>query len=193
MTHKERARFWAKVDKSGGESACWLWTGSTAAGYGRIWQRGKAHQAHRVSWYEHKCDPGDLLVLHKCDNPPCVNPSHLFLGTHATNRADMVRKGRENLGGRGKGSQHARAKLTEALIVSILRSSKSGTVLAKVHGVSPTTIRDIRARRTWQHVHDRWQPPARIVPTDGRFFGRGLGAAAEAIYSATPAHPMEGA
>lgn len=90
------ARFWAKVDRSGGPEACWPWTGARAwNGYGQFGDGGQIHIASRVAW-ELSCGPiaEGLHVLHRCDNPPCVNPAHLFLGTHSDNMRDMVAKGR---------------------------------------------------------------------------------------------------
>lgn len=89
-------RFWAKVDKSGGPDACWLWTaGRSDWGYGHFRVGSKNLQAHRFAWELTRGPiPAGLLVLHRCDNPPCCNSAHHFLGTHADNMADAKAKGR---------------------------------------------------------------------------------------------------
>jgi len=94
ITERVKERFWKKV---GQEEGCWEWTasGDGIYGYGHLVIAGRIEKAHRVSWEIHHgpISPG-LWVLHECDNPPCVRPDHLFLGTAATNAADRNRKGR---------------------------------------------------------------------------------------------------
>ena len=93
-TNSRRLRmFWARVIKSDG---CWEWSGATNGHkYGRVMKGGRWTGAHRVSWVIHHGKiPDEALVLHRCDNPSCVNPAHLFLGTQEDNIRDMVRKGR---------------------------------------------------------------------------------------------------
>lgn len=87
--------FWNKVEKT---TSCWLWIGSkTGSGYGKLKRKGKFYTAHRVSWEVYNGPiPKGMLVLHTCDVRNCVNPKHLFLGTHQDNMDDMVRKGRVN-------------------------------------------------------------------------------------------------
>lgn len=88
-------RFWSRVAIAGKDD-CWEWrAGRVAAGYGSFYMAGFLYRANRVAWAFHNAtDPGDLHVCHTCDNPPCCNPAHLFLGTTQDNMKDMVRKGR---------------------------------------------------------------------------------------------------
>ncbi len=88
-------KFWSRVKKS---NRCWIWTGTKTGHpkrlYGTIYFQGKPIQAHRLSWFIKYGQQPKLNVLHKCDNPPCVRPSHLFLGTQKDNMMDAARKGR---------------------------------------------------------------------------------------------------
>lgn len=106
--------FWDKVNKT---DTCWLWTGSIQYKYGRIKIKQKTYKAHRVSYELVKGPiPRGIIVCHTCDNPPCVNPSHLFLGTHKVNSQDMVDKGRSL-----KGTKHHQCKLSDNEVLEIRR------------------------------------------------------------------------
>lgn len=98
VTEAKRAEFWSKVQR-GSDDECWPWTGTRAGGYGRIYLGGRVFEgAHRVCWLlTHGGIPGGMQVLHRCDNPPCNNPRHLFLGTHQDNMDDRGQKGRTAL------------------------------------------------------------------------------------------------
>src|SRR5205823_3334236 len=111
-------RFWSKVNKNGPmhpalKSRCWLWMDSVnTGGYGRFYLNGAAVPSHRWAWTEVNGEPpsDQPYVLHKCDNPPCVRPDHLFTGTGSDNQLDMVRKGRGN---QASGDNHGLRKHPE--------------------------------------------------------------------------------
>ena len=95
-----KERFWEKVDKSGD---CWKWIAHLLKGYGRFRLNNKTWSAHRVSWTLHYGEiPEGMCVLHRCDNPGCVNPEHLFLGTRTDNMKDRDQKGRGSNGNKYK-------------------------------------------------------------------------------------------
>lgn len=141
-----RDRFEAKVQCT---ESCWLWRGARyPAGYGVIWSGGKNVFAHRASWeLAHGQIPDGQCVLHRCDNPSCVNPEHLFLGTKGENCSDRSAKGRDAFG-----ESNGMAKLTDERVRSIRRDQRSDTVLGHIYGVSRMAIAYVRARRTWRHV-----------------------------------------
>lgn len=120
-------------------------------GYGRIWEDGKHHLAHRHAYeQEHGPIPDGMKVCHECDNRPCINIEHLFLGTQAENLEDMRSKGRG-----AKGETHGRSMLSLEQVTAIkerLRSGKRGivTALARKYGVSQPTISLIKNEKTWQ-------------------------------------------
>lgn len=149
-TEKTLHRFFSKVQKT---ESCWLWTRyKTQDGYGLLRAETKLHYAHRFSYeIHHGPIPSDLHVLHKCDNPACVNPAHLFLGTHSDNMADMVSKGRK----KGKrGGSNTSAKLTRVQVLEIrARYPQGGTSyrkLAKEYGVTNGAIENVVNRKTWK-------------------------------------------
>lgn len=132
------------------KTGCWEWTASkTSSGYGKIFVVGRLRAAHRVS-YELRHGPiqDGMHVLHRCDNPSCINPDHLFLGTDADNAADKVAKGRQP-----RGSWHYKAKISEDDVLAILSAKNEAPKnLAMQFGVSPSTISLIRSGKIWSHV-----------------------------------------
>jgi len=149
-------RFWRKVDQSGA-NGCWNWTGGThKKGYGTL-HKGDGDSrpvaTHRLSYIMHTGDiPDGMYVMHTCDNPRCVNPAHLVLGTASDNVRDMWEKGRAKPKG-VKGEAHLKAKITED-DVRMIRADKtrSNHELARLLGVSPNAVRYVRIGRTWTHV-----------------------------------------
>lgn len=145
--------FWDKVEISEG---CWLWIGAkNSDGYGQISFEGKTEKAHRISWVLHfGTIPDGLQVLHNCDNPPCVRPDHLFLGTQGDNVRDCSEKGRIKTGDR-RGEKNARSKFTASQVEFIRTVAAEGftrSCIAKYFGVCRQSIDDIVNRENWAHV-----------------------------------------
>ena len=147
-------RLWSRVIADP-HSECWVWIGyRDAFGYGQIGIGGrKLEFTHRLAWQlANGPIPAGLLVLHTCDNPPCVRPSHLFLGTHADNTADMMAKGRHRCVPL-RGEQNGHARLTGDQVEDIRRFYTGGGIsqrrLARLFCVVQGTIGHILHGRTW--------------------------------------------
>lgn len=160
---KVQERFERRVNKT---ETCWLWTGGkTIPGYGLVGLNGKRVYAHRLAYFLYKgeipfnINPKDSSIMHSCDNPSCVNPSHLFLGTHQDNMRDMWNKKRGV-----RGSKSGAARLTETQVLEIRAKYKPSTTgykypngystnrLAKEYGVAQATIQHIVGNLTWKHI-----------------------------------------
>lgn len=141
------SRFESKIRVTPG---CWIWQGVVSKGYGQFDVGATRHGAHRYS-YEQYVGPieGGLFVCHKCDNRLCVNPDHLFLGTHKENMADMVSKGRSS---RVCGSAQNMAKLTEDDVRKIRSMSGTFKSIASAFGINESTVSVIRSRKSWAHL-----------------------------------------
>lgn len=142
------SEFWNYVERT---ETCWIWKGRTRAdGYGRL---GNNNRAHRVAFELcHGPFPEHLHVLHHCDNPPCVRPDHLFLGTDADNMRDKIAKGRQRWGS-ANGESNGNATMTIEQVLAIRASiGLSKYALARKYGVTRRTIYDILTRATWKHI-----------------------------------------
>ena len=154
MTKTLHQRMEEKTDKSG---VCWIWTACrNRAGYGRIGVHRRSELAHRVA-YELSKGPiqNGLIVRHKCDNPPCVNPEHLIVGTHADNVRDMDERGRR-VSAPVRGEEHHKAKLTESDVREIFRmraeTKATQQAIADTFGVSQFMISSILRGEAWSHL-----------------------------------------
>ena len=159
-------RFWSKVNKNGPtvlgmDTPCWIWTaGIGSSGYGGSSVNRNTIPAHRVAWV---LERGSILkdrsyhgicILHKCDNRKCVNPDHLFSGSHADNMHDMAAKGR-HVSVQQLGEINQNAKLTDTKVLEIrmwLKLSYSQVRIAKAYNVSQPTISLIKHRQQWHHI-----------------------------------------
>ena len=164
-------KFWQRVDKNGPVpehcpdlGPCWLWTGSrNPKGYGEVRRPGNGKRrragAHRVAYeLEHGPIPDELLVLHKCDNPPCVRHGHLYAGSAKQNADDMVSRGREKrFGGEPafRGERNPRSVLTSELVLKIRRLHDGGLGSDKIAaelGLKYQTVYAVVKRRNWKHI-----------------------------------------
>ena len=156
--HITRKTFWSMVDMTG--TACWLWRGRmSGGGYGSVCVLGKRWPALRLAYTLAVAEiPNGSLVLHHCDNPPCVRPDHLFVGTHRDNSRDMASKGRAGTQRHPetirRGEKASRAKLTEKDVIAIRcgDADESQRITASRFGVHQTAISRILRDKTWRHV-----------------------------------------
>lgn len=159
ITEKDRKRFWSKVAIKDNKEVCWEWQrGKNIGGYGNFDLRGKTFVSHRIAFFmENGIDPKDLCVCHKCDNPACVNPNHLFLGTDKDNVHDMHKKGRFGLR-RGEGTHNS--KLKDFQVKEILEKHKNGQSvpsLCKEYNVSSAIVHSILRRVTRKFLSEGYE------------------------------------
>lgn len=151
LTEKELASFWSKVTKSDG---CWIWNGyKNQDGYGRMVVNERLVMTHRIAFAIHHEQPLKRLILHSCDNPACVNPSHLSVGSQKENVADMDAKRRRYI---SKGEEIHCAKLTDEMVLKIRHLKEASNIrvaaISRMFNVSHRTIRLVILRETWKHV-----------------------------------------
>lgn len=143
------ADFWAQVGRTDNDQECWPWLGyRNDKGYGQVSFQGRRTLAHRVA-YELTYGPlgAGECACHRCDNPPCCNPSDLFRGSVAVNNADMVGKGRSLVGER-----NVNAKLTTEIVLAVREDGRPGIEIAPAYGISRALVSLIKSRKVWAHL-----------------------------------------
>ena len=147
------ANFWPKIKDFSSPDSCWEWSAAMTGKYGSLTIKRKHTYAHRFSWELHNGSiPDGLCILHHCDNPKCVNPTHLFLGTIKDNARDMMNKGRNNP---AKGERQGNAKLTEKIVRQIRLSLIDGVTakeLSEKYNTALPNIYNIKNRKRWKHI-----------------------------------------
>jgi hypothetical protein len=152
LTEKEASCYWGKIRK---DESCWIWTGCRdTSGYGLTTFRGRCQGVHRLSWRIHRGEiPKEMCVCHGCDEPLCVNPAHLWLGTRKQNTQDRDRKQRNN---QPRGSSNGNSKLVAGQVDSIRKMAKAGLTkrqISDIIGTSFANVSHILHGKTW-----KWLP-----------------------------------
>jgi hypothetical protein len=150
-----KERFFKYIDKDS-KHGCWNWIGNKRGKYGGFSigpRENGTILAHRFSWAMHnnKEIPKGMVVMHLCDNPLCVNPSHLSVGTYMENTHDMLKKGRHTYIAH-VGEKNGKSVLNEKIVREIRQSNMNHAELGRFYGVATSTIRGVRSGRTWVHV-----------------------------------------
>jgi hypothetical protein len=143
LTKAQIKEFWSKVDKNG-PNGCWLWKGGKIKGYGTIYLNGKTYRAHRIALVlttgVMRCD---LDGCHECDNPSCVNPSHLTWCSRKQNMQDAARRGR---------IRSQKQKLTPDQVRAIRKDPRLQSIIAADYGVDHSIVYKIKARIIWKYI-----------------------------------------
>ena len=141
-------RFWARVPKKN-KNECWEWSGHRhRQGYGFLKVDGTSKLGHRISWEIHySAIPVGKMVLHRCDNPPCCNPTHLFLGTQKDNMIDCSAKGRLCCG-----EKNVLSRLTSEVVTRIRSAKGTYREIAKLFGTASSNVSVIKNRQGWKHL-----------------------------------------
>ncbi len=152
LSQKTIRRFWSKVAISSNIDACWPWRAyRNTRGYGMFGTSSYVvHLANRVAYAISKgTTPGDVFILHRCDNPACVNPKHLFPGNQKDNMSDAKLKGRR---ASVIGTKNPRAKLTEEQVIAIRADARRQTAIAMDYGVTQNMVSRIKTMKSWTHL-----------------------------------------
>lgn len=146
-TREQRMAHYTQISPTG----CVLWTGRrNTDGYGQLTVKGNTQAVHRFAWEAVNGPvPSGMCVCHRCDTPACVNPDHLFLGTHAENMADRNAKGRQVA---HKGISHPQAKLTVADVIAIRAAAGRYRDIGIRYGITATSVMRIKKRENWAHI-----------------------------------------
>lgn len=146
-----------------GEGGCWNWTLGKSKGYGAINYMGRVWAAHRVAYELTKgAIPEGMSVCHSCDNPACINPDHLFVGTHKQNMHDMITKGRDKHPPM-PGRLNPNSRLTELQVISLLKDYVAGIPrkdLCRRYGLRESSLSSYTDGKAWMHLHGKHGCPA---------------------------------